>query len=230
MTITPTFLTRAAGLSAVAAGLLFIGVQVGHPYLDATTVTTRRLHGARGRQDADGRPVARRHHRDVPAPDRQTGALGLIGYVALRRRVSRRPERAGRSALPSCRPSPPRSRVMSTTSDRRHRRHARPATSGGSRPSTRSAASPSCSAASSSGSPCSAPVFWPAGRPPSSRVGAVATVLRAVLPGVNFRLFAIPIGVAMIGLGWSLWREQRSAAAGRADDQVTSPRDRAGAR
>jgi hypothetical protein len=55
-------------------------------------------------------------------------------------------------------------------------------------------------------------------------------VLRAVLPGVNFRLFAIPIGVAMIGLGWSLWREQRSMAAGRADDQVTSPRDRAGAR
>ena len=40
MTITPTLLTRAAGLSAVAAGLLFIGVQVGHPYLDATTVTT----------------------------------------------------------------------------------------------------------------------------------------------------------------------------------------------
>ena len=35
MTITPTTLTRSAGLSAVAAGLIFIGVQIGHPHLDA---------------------------------------------------------------------------------------------------------------------------------------------------------------------------------------------------
>ena len=31
MTITTTTLTRAAGLSAVAAGLLFCAVQIGHP-------------------------------------------------------------------------------------------------------------------------------------------------------------------------------------------------------
>ena len=35
MTITTTTLTRAAGLSAVAAGLLFIAVQINHPHLDA---------------------------------------------------------------------------------------------------------------------------------------------------------------------------------------------------
>jgi hypothetical protein len=69
MTITPTFLTRAAGLSAVAAGLLFIGVQVGHPYLDATTVTTTDYLVRESVKIADGRPVAHRHHRDVPAPD-----------------------------------------------------------------------------------------------------------------------------------------------------------------
>ncbi len=33
-------LTRAAGLAAVAAGLIFIGVQVGHPHMDATSITS----------------------------------------------------------------------------------------------------------------------------------------------------------------------------------------------
>ena len=33
MTITPTTLTRAAGVAAVAAGLIFIGVQINHPHL-----------------------------------------------------------------------------------------------------------------------------------------------------------------------------------------------------
>ena len=40
VTITPTTLTRGAAASAVGAGLLFIGVQIGHPPLDATTVAT----------------------------------------------------------------------------------------------------------------------------------------------------------------------------------------------
>ncbi len=33
-----------------------------------------------------------------------------------------------------------------------------------------------------------------------------------LLPMVNQRLFAVPNGIALIGLGWSLWREQRAAA------------------
>src|SRR5215212_9858965 len=40
MTITTTTLTRAAGISAVAGGLLFLGVQIGHPHLDAAFATT----------------------------------------------------------------------------------------------------------------------------------------------------------------------------------------------
>ncbi len=40
MSLTPTTLTRAAAASAVAAGLIFIGVQVNHPHLDATSITT----------------------------------------------------------------------------------------------------------------------------------------------------------------------------------------------
>lgn len=40
MSITTTTLTRGASTAAVAAGLIFIGVQIGHPHLDAETVTT----------------------------------------------------------------------------------------------------------------------------------------------------------------------------------------------
>jgi hypothetical protein len=40
MTVTTTSLTRAAGVAAAAAGAIFIGVQIGHPQLNLTTVTT----------------------------------------------------------------------------------------------------------------------------------------------------------------------------------------------
>jgi len=40
MTITPTTLTRSAGVAAVAAGAIFIGVQLNHPQLDVASVTT----------------------------------------------------------------------------------------------------------------------------------------------------------------------------------------------
>src|SRR5205085_8207021 len=37
---TTTTLFRVAGVAAVSAGLIFIGVQINHPYLDATSITT----------------------------------------------------------------------------------------------------------------------------------------------------------------------------------------------
>ena len=40
MTITPRTLTRATGVAAVAAGAIFIGVQLNHPQLDVASVTT----------------------------------------------------------------------------------------------------------------------------------------------------------------------------------------------
>ena len=41
-------------------------------------------------------------------------------------------------------------------------------------------------------------------------VGAVATLATSQLPELTQRLFPIPVGVALIGLGYSLWREQRT--------------------
>ena len=40
MTITSSTLFRVAGVAAAAAGLIFIGVQINHPHLDATSITT----------------------------------------------------------------------------------------------------------------------------------------------------------------------------------------------
>jgi hypothetical protein len=43
-------------------------------------------------------------------------------------------------------------------------------------------------------------------------VGAAATVGVALLPQVNYRLFAVPASIALIGLGYSLWRLQAAPA------------------
>jgi hypothetical protein len=40
MTVTTSSLTRAAGAAAAAAGAIFIGVQIGHPALNLTSITT----------------------------------------------------------------------------------------------------------------------------------------------------------------------------------------------
>ena len=42
MTVTTTTLTRAAGVSAVAGGLLFLAVQINHPHPDPAFATTTR--------------------------------------------------------------------------------------------------------------------------------------------------------------------------------------------
>ena len=61
-------------------------------------------------------------------------------------------------------------------------------------------------------------------------VAAVATAAIPLLPMVNQRLFAVPNGIAMIGLGWSLWREQRSAAVEPGTHTTDVQLDPAGAR
>ena len=81
MAITPTTLTRLAGAAAVAAGLIFIGVQVNHPHSDLAAVVTTEwavrnsfkvLMAALALAGITGMYL-----RQV----RQIGVLGLIGYV-----------------------------------------------------------------------------------------------------------------------------------------------------
>ena len=81
MTISPNLLTRWAGLAAVAAGAIFIGVQINHPDLNATSIQTTNVYvrdclkvlmAALALAGITGMYLnqVRRH-----------GVLGLIGYL-----------------------------------------------------------------------------------------------------------------------------------------------------
>jgi hypothetical protein len=83
MTITPSTLTRAAGASAAVAGLIFIGVQINHPHLDATSITTTEvvlrnslkvLMAALALAGITGMYLSQ---------VRRNGFLGLVGYLLL---------------------------------------------------------------------------------------------------------------------------------------------------
>jgi len=83
MTITPTTLTRAAGVAAAAAGLLFIAVQINHPPMDVSSVTTTewvvRQTAKTVMAAAALAGITGMYLRQV----RQTGILGLVGYLVL---------------------------------------------------------------------------------------------------------------------------------------------------
>jgi hypothetical protein len=81
MTITPTTLFRAAGVAAAVAGLIFIGVQINHPHSDVTNVTTTEwavrnsLKGLMAALALAG--ITGMYLRQV----KQIGVLGLLGYL-----------------------------------------------------------------------------------------------------------------------------------------------------
>ncbi len=83
MSITPTTLLRGAAVAAIAAGALFIGVQIGHPHVDAAFLAT---------PEGFVRTMAKAlmavlalvgitgiYLRQV----RRAGVLGLVGYLVL---------------------------------------------------------------------------------------------------------------------------------------------------
>jgi len=81
MTITPRTLTRWAGLAAVAAGAIFIGVQINHPPLNATTIQTTEM----GVRDTLKMLMAALALVGITGmylnQVRRHGLLGLIGYL-----------------------------------------------------------------------------------------------------------------------------------------------------
>jgi hypothetical protein len=83
MSITPTGLTRAAGISAAAAGLIFIAVQINHPPMDVASVATTEWVVRNSAKVAMAAlalvGVTGMYLRQV----RQLGVLGLIGYLLL---------------------------------------------------------------------------------------------------------------------------------------------------
>ena len=81
MTITPTTLTRLAAVAAISAGIIFIGVQIGHPHSDVTSVTTTEW-AVRGSLKVLMAALALAgitgmYLRQV----KEAGVLGLVGYL-----------------------------------------------------------------------------------------------------------------------------------------------------
>ena len=81
MSITATKLTRAAGLSAIAAGLLFAAVQFNHPHRDATFVTTTEWPVRQGLKVLMAALALVGITGMYLRQTKETGVLGLIGYV-----------------------------------------------------------------------------------------------------------------------------------------------------
>jgi hypothetical protein len=208
MTITTTVLTRAAGAAAVAGGLLFIAVQIKHPHLDATFTTTTEymvretmkilmavlsLIGITGI-----------YLRQVS----QTGVLGLIGYVlfGVGYLAILSVQVVGVFVLPTIADSQPGyvNDVLAVAT--------------GGTPTGDVGLFGSLSQAGIAyivgGFIFGIALFrarllarWAAAL---LAVGAIATLASSMLPQINPRLFAIPVGVALIGLGVSLWRSTRA--------------------
>ena len=224
MTITTTKLTRAAGLSAVAGGLLFIAVQINHPLLDATFTTTTEyavretmkifmaLFSLIG--------VTGIYLRQV----RQVGVLGLIGYVVLGvgylaifcNQI------IGVFVLPFLAASQPGfvNDVLAVATSRP------PAGDIGSLQIFIQGGG----FAYIVGSIIFGIALFRAGilarwAATLLSVGGVAILATFVLPELIQRLFAVPVSVALVGLGFSLWREQRTQKAQSLPSPVSSQLD-----
>jgi hypothetical protein len=222
MPITTTGLTRAAGVSAVAGGLLFLGVQIGHPHLDAAFATTPEFVIRQSVKIGFGVlsliGVTGMYLRQVT----RAGVLGLIGYLLLAFSFLALTcvEVMGLVALPVLAHSSPAyvNDVLAVAMQ------GTPTGDVGLFATLNTVAGLSLVAG---GLAFGIALFrahvmtrWPAAL---LAVGVAATLLIKVLPQVNERLFAVPIGVALVSLGVALWRSERTRI-----DRTVPATDRAG--
>jgi hypothetical protein len=212
MSITTTKLTRWAGLSAAAAGLLFIGIQINHPHLDAEFATTteytvrQSLKVLMACLSLVG--ITGMYLRQVT----QAGVPGLIGYLVFGAGylIMISIEIIGAVVLPTLARSEPGyvNDVFATVMGD-------PVAGDIGRMFGLNLAS--AATFLGGGLLFGIALFrarvlarWAAAL---LAVGSVATLFLPLLPQVNDRLFALPIGVALIGLGYSLWSGLRTAPA-----------------
>ena len=211
MSITTTRLTSWAGLSAAVAGLLFIGVQINHPHLDAATVTTTEV-TVRSTAKLVMAVLALAGITGIYLNQvRQVGVLGLVGYLLLAAfyLVLIPIEFTAGYVLPSVVDTEP-SYVNDVLA----------VSVGGSATGDIGLLQPAFLAAGAlyiaGGLVFGLALLrahvlsrWPAAL---LVIGTVATLALSALPESFNRPFAVPTGVALIGLGISLWRNQRPSA------------------
>ena len=214
MNVTTTGLTRAAGIAAAVAGAIFIGVQINHPPMVVSSVdttewvlrnTAKVVMAALALAGITGMYL-----RQV----RQMGVLGLVGYLLFS---------AGYLVIFGI--AVIAAFVLPSVADTRTRVRQRllVAAAGGTpvgdigpmQARSPPPASATWSAVSSSVSPCSAPASSPAGPPPCSPSPPSAPPRSRCCPSRSTGRWPSPTASRSIGLGVSLWRDQRPTAAGR---------------
>ena len=218
MVITPNTLLRSAGVAAIAAGVIFIGVQINHPHSDIAAVTTTEwavrnslkvLMAALALAGITGMYL-----RQV----RQIGLLGLIGYVVFSAGYLTIMSIAFVSAyvLPTIAETSPGyvSDVLAAATN---------GSATGDIGLMQTAFNVSGLTFLGGGLIFGIALYragvlarWAAAL---LAVASVLTVTLAVLPDAFYRFLAFPNSIAMIGLGWSLWSSVRT-------DPLTLPRRR----
>ena len=229
MTVTTTTLLRAAGLSAVVGGLLFCAVQIAHPPVDLALVTTTEWKVRQSMKVALAAlslaGITGIYLRQVT----KTGVLGLIGYVvfAVNYLIMLSNEVIGLFVLPTL-----ASQAPGYVSD------VLAAATGGTVTGDLGlygSLNTVAGLAYLGGGLLFGVALLRAGilarwAAVVLALGTVSSVAIPFLPQVNQRLFAIPTGIALAGLGYSLWREQRTSTAPALRSPVGPQLDPAGAR
>jgi hypothetical protein len=208
MSLTATTLTRAAGAAAAVAGLIFVGVQIDHPHMELASVTTTEwavrntLKVVMAALALAG--ITGMYLRQVT----QAGVLGLIGYLTFATGYLAMMAVAfvAGFVLPSLATSAPGyvDDVLAMAT--------------GGTVTGDLGLLETANAVQGAGYLAGGAIFgialfrarvlarWAAAL---LVVGTVATSAMAVLPHAVDRMLAYPTGVALVGLGWSLWRSTR---------------------
>ncbi len=208
MTITASTLSRAAGAAAVAAGLLFTGVQINHPHLDAAALMTTEV-------------VVRNSLKMLMAllalagitgmylhQVRRTGALGLLGYLVLG---------AGYALIVGTSYATAFVLPEIATGNPGYVNDVIAATTGGTPAGDigplRTVLKIQDFAYLAGGLVFGIALFrarvFPRWAAALLAAGGVVTIALSLMPDAFYRLLAFPNGIAMIALGVSLWRTSR---------------------
>lgn len=224
MSITTTGLTRAAGVSAIVAGLLFIAVQVNHPHLDVALVTTTEWVVREGMKLTLAVLALIGITGMYLSQTRRAGILGLLGYLILGAGflIMFSVQIIGVVVLPALAGSNP-GYVGDVL-----------AVAGGGKAVGDLGALVTLNALGGLTYIGGGLVFgialfrahvlarWASGL---LAVAASLTMVIPLLPWINPRLFAVPTGVALVGLGYSLWRQQRTQVAAAPVHSMPEPAD-----
>ena len=212
MTVTTTSLTRAAGLAAATAGAVFIGVQIGHPELDTTSITTTEI-AVRSSLKVLMAVLALVGITGMYLSQvRRNGLVGLVGFLVLGTGyllIASTAYIAGYvlPAIAGTDPSYVADVIAASTG------HAPDGDIGTLRTLLRVQDIAFLAGGLVFGVALYRARVLARWATVLLAVGGVVTVALSVMPEAFYRLLAFPNGIAMIALGWSLWSTARADAA-----------------